>query len=66
MKQGRTKFTIPRRTVEALLARHVEQVFANEYQLQEFTIRKDGSVEMVLDGAVKEPQQLPFDDQPKV
>lgn len=55
-KVGKTKFTIPRTTVEALLGEHVKRTFTGAQQLGEFTIRKDGSVEMELHSTVKEPE----------
>lgn len=67
MKVGKTKFTIPRSTLNTLLVDYVRQVFAvSGYTLDEFTIHRDGSIELTLASAAPHEPTLPLDDQPNV
>lgn len=57
--KGRTKITINRETLKALLEGHIKENLVGDFTLHEFTVHRNSSVELVVSPTVAEKEREP-------
>lgn len=60
--KGKVRVVINRETLKELLQAHVSATMLHDFELKEFTIHRNGGIELVIEQRAQEQATLPLGD----